>query len=100
RAKVHYVPRDQTDAVTLKVGDEDFSRKADLRLGTDADYAKELRERVQEVAEDLTLAEKLYGELADTYAERHKDRGLEAWKKWKAAWYPHVEALSKKNEQR
>ena len=42
RAKVHYIPRDQTDAVTLKVGDDDFFRKADLRVGTDADYEKEL----------------------------------------------------------
>jgi hypothetical protein len=100
RAKVHYVTRDQTDAVTLKVGDDDFFRKADLRIGTDADYEKELRERVQETAEDLTMMEKLYGELSDKYKEIGKGFNLEAWKKWKEPWFERVDACSKKNEQR
>jgi hypothetical protein len=100
RAKIHYVARDQTDAMMLKVGDDDFFRKADLRVGTDADYAKELEERVKDVADDLTAAEKLYGELADAYAERRKDRKVDAWKVWREPWYSRVEMLSKRNEQR
>jgi hypothetical protein len=100
RAKVLYVPRDQTDAVTLKMGDDDFFRKADLRVGTDADYAKELSARVQETAEDLTVMEKLYGELADKYKEIGGTFNAEAWKKWKEPWYERVDAYNRKNEQR
>lgn len=101
RAKVHYIARDQTDAVMLKMGDDDFFRKSDLRIGTEASYEKELKERVQETAEDLEAMEKLYGELADTY------KGIqtggwkaEAWKKWKEPWYERVETYNKRNEQR
>ncbi|MBI3858144.1 MAG: hypothetical protein HY293_20880 [Planctomycetes bacterium] len=100
RAKVHYFPRDQTDAVTLKVGDDEFFRKSDLRLGTDADYAKELQDRVQETAADLTAIEKLYGELADTWEAIRKNFKEDAWKKWKEPWADKVEAISKRNEQR
>jgi hypothetical protein len=100
RAKVLYVPRDQTDAVTLKMGDDDFFRKADMRAGTDADYERELKERVQETAEDLTAMEKLYGELADKYKEVSSAFRAEAWKKWKDPWYEKVAAYSKKNEER
>lgn len=100
RAKVLYVPRDQTDAVTLKMGDDDFFRKADMRLGTDADYEKELKERVQETAEDLTAMEKLYGELADQYKAIGAGFKAEAWKKWKEPWYEKVAAYNKKNEER
>jgi len=100
RAKVHYFTKDQTDAITLKVGDDDFFRKADLRVGTDADYEKELRERVQEVSEEMVAIEKLYGELADTWAAMRKKWDADAWKKWKEPWFEKVETLSKKNELR
>lgn len=100
RAKVHYVPRDQTDAVTLKLGDDDFFRKADLRVGTDDDYAKELRERVLEVSSELAAVEQYYGELAEKYREFRKSFKADAWKQWKDPWYAKVEAISKKNEER
>src|SRR6185295_18581519 len=95
-----YVPRDQTDAVTLKVGDDDFFRKADLRVGTDKDYEKELQDRVQETAEDLVAMEKLYGELADEYKAIRGNFKAEAWKKWKEPWFEKIEAYTKKNDQR
>jgi hypothetical protein len=100
RAKVLYVPRDQTDAVTLKVGDDDFFRKADLRVGTDQDYEKELQDRVQETAEHLVAMEKLYGELSDQYREARKSGAKDAWKKWKEGWSSKIEAYTKKNEER
>jgi hypothetical protein len=100
RAKVHYQPRDQTDAVTLKVGDEEFFRKADLRFGTDADYAVELRERVKEVAEDLVTIEKLYSEIVEAYPKFKKAYDAQAWGKWKGVWLEPLEAIEKKNEQR
>lgn len=100
RAKVMYVPRDQTDAVTLKVGDDDFFRHADLRVGTDADYAKELEARVQETAEDLVAMEKFYGELADQYAAFRKQFAAAAWKAWKEPWLGKLETYNARNEQR
>ena len=100
RAKVLYVPRDQTDAVTLKVGDDDFYRKADLRVGTDKDYEKELLARVQETADDLAAIEKLYGDLADQYKAARQPGGKDAWKKWKEPWAEKIEAMTKRNEQR
>jgi hypothetical protein len=100
RGKVLYVPRDQTDAVTLKVGDDDFFRKADLRVGTDKDYEKELLDRVQETADDLVAMEKLYGELSDQYQQVRKTGQKDAWKTWKGAWAEKIEAYTKKNEQR
>ena len=100
RAKVHYIPRDQTDAVTLKVGDDDFFRKADLRVGTDAGYEKELIDRVAEVGKDLEAMERLYGELADKYKDIRKKFDGDGWKKWKESWYEKVEEYNKRNEQR
>lgn len=100
RAKVMYVPRDQTDAVTLKMGDDDFFRHADLRVGTDADYEKELQARVQETAEDLVAMEKLYGELADQYALQRKQFNAAAWKAWKEPWFARVESYNARNEER
>ena len=100
RGKVLYVPRDQTDAVTLKMGDDDFFRKADLRVGTDKDYEKELHDRVQETAEDLVVMEKLYGELAEEYKAVRQSGQKDAWKKWKEPWAEKIEAYTKKNEQR
>jgi hypothetical protein len=100
RAKVHYNPRDQTDAVTLKFGDEEFYRKADLRFGTDADYAVELRERVKEVAEDLVAIEKAYGEVIEAYPKFKKDYNALAWADWKGPWIDRLAAIEKKNEHR
>ena len=100
RAKILYVPRDQTDAVTLKVGDDDFFRKADLRVGTDKDYEQELKDRVQETAADLIAMEKFYGELADQYKETRKTGAKGPWKKWKEPWSEKIETTVKKNEQR
>jgi hypothetical protein len=100
RGKILYVPRDQSDAVTLQMGDDDFFRKADLRVGTDQDYEKELQARVQETADDLVAMEKLYGELADQYKEVRKTGQKDAWKKWKEPWAERIDAYTKKNEQR
>ncbi|MBV8879481.1 MAG: hypothetical protein JO332_05945 [Planctomycetaceae bacterium] len=100
RAKVHYYPRDQNDKVTLKVGDEEFFRKADLRFGTDAEYAVELQERVKEVAADLVAIEKLYGEFVDQYPKFLKAFNAEAWAKWKEPWLERIEAIEKRNDTR
>lgn len=100
RAKIHYVPRDQSDAVTLKIGDDEFARHADLRLGTDADYEKELKERVHEVARNLVEIEKLYGELSEAYERFAKAYAADDWKAWVEPWYAQVDALNEQNKQR
>jgi hypothetical protein len=100
RAKVHYNPRDQSDAITLKLGDDEFSRKADFRLGTDADFALELRERVKEVAADLVALEKLYDEFVEEYPKFLKKFDAKAWEKWKDPWLERIEAIEKRNDTR
>lgn len=100
RAKVHYYPKDQTDKNTLKLGDEEFFRKADLRFGTDESYADELRTRVKEVAVDLVTIEKLYGEFVDTYPKFLKAFDKAAWVKWKEPWLERIEEIEKRNATR
>jgi len=100
RAKIHYDPRIQTPAMTLKVGDEEFARKADLRFGTDADFAAELLERVQEVASDLVAIEKAYGEVVEAYPKFKKAYDAQAWARWKDPWLERLEAIEKRNERR
>jgi hypothetical protein len=100
RAKIHYNPRDQNDAVTLRVGDEEFARKADLRWGTDADYARELQERVREVSGDLASLEKLYGEFVEEYPKFLKTFNEAGWSKWKEPWLGRIEEIEKRNDTR
>ena len=100
RAKVHYFPKDQSDAWTLKMGDEEFSRQADLRFGTDADYAAELEARVKEVAADLVSLEKLYGEFVEEYPRFLKTFDAKAWAKWKDPWLERIEEIEKRNDTR
>src|SRR5258708_5533305 len=103
RAKVHYNPRDQNDKMTLLVGDEEFFRKADLRFGTDADYALALQERVKEVAGDLVALEKLYGEFVEQYSKFLKNFDAAGWSKWKETWLERVEEMEeieKRNDTR
>ncbi len=100
RAKIHYNPRDQTDKTLLLVGDEEFFRKADLRFGTDADYALELQERVKEVAGDLVGLEKLYGDFVDQYPNFLKNFNAAAWSKWKEPWLERIEEIEKRNDTR
>jgi hypothetical protein len=100
RARIYYVPRDQTAQIQVKVGDDDFSRHADLRIGSAADFAEELRANVQEVTEDLIAVEKLYGELCDTYDAHRKKLDLKEWEKWKGPWQARVEILDDRNKDR
>jgi hypothetical protein len=98
RARVHYVPRDQTQEVLKRMGDDELSWHADLRYGTEKDFAEQMRERVKEVSEDLTAIEQLYSELRKKYDEHRKTKDADAWKLWKAPWYDKVERLSERNK--
>jgi len=98
RARVHYLPEDQPDAVTLKVGDEEFSHRADLQVGGESDYEAELKERVLDATLDLLLLEKLAGELKDWIARPARDP--RAWTGWKEGAAASIAALQAKNLER
>jgi hypothetical protein len=98
RAKIQYSPDDQTDALALKVGDTPFVHTADLRAGTDADYAAQLRERAREMGSELMRLEALGSELGDWIARAAKARA--DWQVWKDAATSEIRALQDKNEER
>jgi hypothetical protein len=81
RAKVTYGPEDQTDALALKVGDEPFGRQADLRVGTAADFAAELRDRVKDMGQDLIRLESLATTLDGWIARAGQEPA--AWSAWR-----------------
>lgn len=98
RARVQYVPDDQTDEITLKVGDEEFSRPADLRVGTEESYETELKERVTDATRDLLQLEKLGGELKEWMVRPARDP--KAWSAWKEGAAAAIAALQAKNRER
>jgi hypothetical protein len=98
RAKIQYSPDEQTDALALKVGDTPFGRAADLRVGTEAAYAAELRERVREMGKELLRLEALAGELGDWIARVGKEPA--AWNAWKEATSSEVASVQDRNEER
>jgi len=100
RARVHYVPRDQTDEVIKRVGDDELTWHADLRYGTAELFKEQMRERVKEVVEDLTALEQLYSELKRKYEEHKKSKDVASWKAWKDPWYDKVERLYERNKLR
>jgi len=98
RARVQYVPADQTDEITLKVGDDEFSRPSDLQVGSEADYEAELKERVLDATLDLLLLEKLGEELKGWMAKAARDP--RAWAAWKEGAAASIAALQAKNRER
>ena len=101
RGRVHYYPNLQDDAaLRTKLGDEDFSRFAEIKPPSRDAYAGQLRERGEEVYEDIVLADALFKEVRKKYEEQLAKRDLGAWKKWKDVWYARVEALDDKNKLR
>jgi hypothetical protein len=101
RGRVHYYPNLQDDAaLRTKLGDEDFSRQADIKPPSKEEYARQLRDRGQEVHDDIVLADALFKEIQKKYAEQLAKPDPAAWKTWKDVWYARVEALDDKNKLR
>jgi len=98
RAKIEYDPEDQTPALALKAGDALFFRKADLRVGSDAEFAAELRDRVREIGKDLVRLEARASELGEWIARAGK--APEAWTAWKEPALAEIGELQDRNEQR
>jgi hypothetical protein len=98
RAKIRYSPDDQTDALALKVGDAPFLHQADLRVGTEAAYAGELRDRIREMGKELLRLEQLSSELGDWIPRAAKEPAT--WKTWKEATSSEIGAVQDRNEER
>lgn len=98
RAKVFYLPQDQTDAIALKVGDEEFERKADLRIGNDAAYEAELKACVTEATKDLVSLERLESLMTDWAAKAPGDP--QGWAIWKQMVLGQVASIQQRNELR
>ena len=98
RAKIHYFPDDQTDAIKLRVGDEPFFRKADLRSGSEESYGRELKDRLAEVTQQLAALEKLVLELRDLAFRRPWDAA--AWSRWKDPAGTAIDGIRDANRRR
>jgi len=97
RARVFYFPDDQAPSITLKAGDEEFSRKADLRFGTDEEYERELKARQDLSMKDLQYLEGSTTELDGWIA--NVDADPQGWEAWKTKTLATMTALQKRNEE-
>jgi hypothetical protein len=101
RGRVHYSPKLQDDGDVLrKMGNEEFSRHADLRLGTLQSFTAELGERVQEVTGDLQLIEGLFNGIRKGFEAQVLKPDPAGWKAWKDPWYAKVEKIADRNRER
>jgi hypothetical protein len=98
RAKIHYLPEDQTEAIRLRVGDEEFQRKADLRAGSEEAYETELKERLAEATQQLQVLEKLGLELGDQALQRAWDGAV--WTRWKEPAGTTIDGILEENRRR
>lgn len=98
RARIEYLPDDQPPAVSLRVGDAKFVRRADLRVGTDRDYERQLRERVAELGADLQFIQRIDGELEDRIRLPRTDPA--AWASWKTATQDRLGEMLERNRLR
>ena len=100
RGRLHYRARDQNDDVLKVFGEDDWSAYADLRVGTEQEYAKELGFCLKETTDDLMTLEKLYNDLRKQFEVHGKKFDAATWKDWKGAWSAHVEEIDDRNKLR
>ncbi|MBI3858157.1 MAG: hypothetical protein HY293_20945 [Planctomycetes bacterium] len=98
RAEIQYLPHDQSDAITLRVGDFGFSRRADLRLGSEDSFEAELKERVPEFGRDLVGLDRLGSELRRWMGRMAGDSA--GWTAWKQASAASLAAMWEGNRRR
>jgi len=100
RARVHYRPRDQDEEAVKKYGDDEWSMGADLRVGTEADYAEQLKVGLQEATDDLLRLEKLYGELRRRTEAQKAKLDLPEWRAWTGEFSRTIEEMDGRNKLR
>jgi hypothetical protein len=100
RARLHYRPRDQSDEAVRTYGADDWSAAADLRYGTQEEFVRQMRDRVQEVMRDLETIEGLFADLKREFERHRRTFEAPAWKAWKDPWYARVEEIAERNRER
>lgn len=97
RARLLYRPKDQAEDVLNRFGGDEWSLYTDLRVGTDASHAEELRVRLGESTADLLSLEEHFRDLCRRLDER---ADAEAWNAWKQDWRPRVDGIDARNAHR
>lgn len=100
RAKIHYLPRLQSDEVLKVMGEEDFERPSDLKYGDAKLYREQMQERVKEVYGDIAEIEALFKEFRERFLAQQVVKDLAGWRIWKDVWFSKVEKVDDRNKQR
>lgn len=98
RARVDYLPDDQPPAVSLVVGDVKRTWRGDLRVGSDEEYNRQLRERLDELGRDLMQLQRINGEMEERVPLARA--GAAAWSAWKQASQDRMAELLDRNRRR
>jgi hypothetical protein len=100
RARVQYRPRDQDEEVVKKYGEDEWSMGADLRLGTEAEFAEQLKAGLKEATEDLLHLERLYNDLRHHVEAQQAKLDLPEWRRWTAEFTQTIEGIDARNKLR
>lgn len=100
RARVQYRPRDQEEEVVKKYGEDEWSMAADLRLGTEAEFADQLKVGLKEATEDLLHLEKLYNDLRRHVDAQLAKLDLPEWRRWTTEFSQTIERIDARNKLR
>ena len=100
RARLHYDPNLQTNAVLDTLGRNKWSAHGDLRVGTSEEYATRLAETVKDVTRDVITLQALFREFEKEFTIQLTTFDEPRWRTWKAGWYERVERLKTLNDER
>ena len=100
RARIHYLPRDQSDAVVQRLGQDEHSWAADLRLDDPKVFAEQMRVRLQEACDDLLSLKAWHDELQGRFEAQQRAPDEAAWRAWKGPWFERVERMLERNKLR
>jgi hypothetical protein len=100
RAKIHYLPRLQSDEALKVMGEEDFERPADLKYGDAKLYREQMQERIKEVYADIAEIEALFKEFKAKFLEQLAKNDPDGWRAWKDTWFAKVEKIVERNKLR
>ncbi|HYE98717.1 MAG TPA: hypothetical protein VEJ18_07385, partial [Planctomycetota bacterium] len=100
RARVHYVPRDQSDAVLKRLGEDEHSWAVDLRLDDPKVFAEQMRVRLKEACDDLLLLKAWHDDLQRTFETQLRAPDPASWRAWKGPWFDRIERMLERNKLR
>jgi hypothetical protein len=97
RARLHYDPSYQNEAVLKAVGDKEWQKDLDFRSGDDTSLSEELKTTAKELHDEFVTVKALFDELKAEFA---KPYDAKAWRRWLEGWMDRVQALRDRNEDR